>query len=154
MRFRDYKDDDFPELLALWKALDMGGHERGDTAETVRQTLKLGGKLIILDNEHTGEIIGSSWITYDGRRLFLHHFGIKKEYQRQGLGMQLAMETMKFVKEKGCQVKLEVDSDNIPAKRLYEKIGFGAFPGYDIYMIRKTDEIITETAAAHHRTHR
>lgn len=144
MFFRDYIPDDFAQLTELWDELGMGGAERGDTGEVIRQTLEKGGKLIVLQDEADGEIIGSSWITFDGRRLFLHHFGIKKEYQKRGLGTKLAIESLKFIREKGYQVKLEVHKENLVAKRLYEKAGFKAFTDYDIYMIRKPAEIETQ----------
>lgn len=120
----------------------MGGKERGDTHEVIRRTLDQGGKLIILEDESSGTIVGSSWLTFDGRRIFLHHFGISKAHQGKGWGTKLAMESLKFIRQKNCQVKLEVHKDNLPAKRLYEKIGFGAFTDYDIYMIRKPEKMI------------
>lgn len=144
MFFRDYSPGDFSELTELWDELGMGGAERGDSTEIIAQTLARGGKLIILENEDRDEIVGSSWITCDGRRLFLHHFGIKKKYQNRGLGTKLALESLRFMKEKGYQVKLEVHTDNLVAKRLYEKVGFKAFTDYDIYMIRKPAEIICD----------
>lgn len=143
MVFRDYRNGDFEQLFRLWEELDMRGKERGDTHEVILRTLDLGGKLIILENEEEGSIIGSSWLTFDGRRIFLHHFGISRKYQQKGWGTRLAMESLRFIKEKNCQVKLEVHKDNLPAKRLYEKVGFGAFSEYDIYMIRKPGEINT-----------
>jgi ribosomal protein S18 acetylase RimI-like enzyme len=136
MVFRDYRTGDFEQLFRLWEELDMGGSERGDTHEVILRTLEHGGKLILLVDEANGSIIGSSWLTYDGRRMFLHHFGIRKAHQGKGWGTKLAMESLKYIREKNCQVKLEVHKDNLPAKRLYEKVGFGAFTDFDIYMIR------------------
>lgn len=141
MVFREYRTGDYEQLFRLWEELDMGGSERGDTHEVILRTLKQGGKLILLEDDATGTIIGSSWLTFDGRRIFLHHFGISKAYQGKGWGTQLAMESLKFIREKNCQVKLEVHKDNLPAKHLYEKVGFGAFTDYDIYMIRNPHKI-------------
>ena len=83
MIFRDYRADDFNQLFQLWEELDMGGTERGDTPEIILQTIELGGKLIIMEEESSGKIVGSSWMTFDGRRIFLHHFGISKSLQRK-----------------------------------------------------------------------
>lgn len=141
MVFRNYQSSDFEQLSGLWEDLGMGGKERGDTHDVIVQTLEHGGKLILLEDEHTGSLIGSSWLTFDGRRIYLHHFGISKAHQGKGWGTKLAIESLKFIKEKGCQVKLEVHKDNLPAKHLYEKLGFGAFTDYDIYMIRHPHRI-------------
>ncbi|HYW96903.1 MAG TPA: GNAT family N-acetyltransferase [Bacteroidales bacterium] len=135
---RDYRHGDFPQLDQLWKETGMGAPERGDNEETIERCNQMGGKLLVMTNPANGKIIGSSWLTFDGRRIFLHHFGIKPEYQNRGLGKQLANATLQFIREKGYQVKLEVHKDNHIAKRLYEKSGFFAFTDYDIYMIRDT----------------
>lgn len=142
MVFRDYRTGDFDQLFRLWEELEMGGKERGDTHDVIIRSLDHGGKLIVLEDASTGNIIGSSWLTFDGRRIFLHHFGISKAFQKQGWGTKLAMESLKFIREKDCPVKLEVHKDNLPAKRLYAKVGFSAFSDYDIYMIRKPQHII------------
>ena len=141
MLFRDYRASDFKALTEFWTDLGMGGKERGDTPEIIRDCISLGGKLLILEDEKQGSIIGSSWMTFDGRRIALHHFGIKKEFQGKGFGTQLANESLRFIKEKGSQVKLEVHKNSLIAKKLYEKLGFFAFTDYDIYMIRETDKI-------------
>jgi ribosomal protein S18 acetylase RimI-like enzyme len=144
MVFRDYRPSDYTGLLLLWEELDMSPRERGDTPEVIQRTLDRGGKLIVMEEPGTGAIAGSSWITFDGRRLFLHHFGIKKIHQRNGWGMKLAVESLKFIKEKGYQVKLEVHRENIAAIRLYEKCGFTPFPDYGLYMLRQPEEIDIE----------
>ena len=119
----------------------MGARERGDNLEIILQTIEHGGKLFVLLEEDTGRLVGSSWITFDGRRLFIHHFGISKEYRRKGWGTKLLKESLKFVKESGYQVKLEVHRNNIPAINLYQKVGFKSYSEYILHMIRKPGEI-------------
>ena len=75
-------------------------------------------------------------MTWDGRRIYLHHFGILPEYQRLGLGRILAQASLEWLREQGQQVKLEVHKENHQAKQFYKKLGFFAFGDYDIYMIR------------------
>ncbi|MEX0988478.1 MAG: GNAT family N-acetyltransferase [Bacteroidales bacterium] len=144
MIVRDYHPDDFNALFQLWESLEMAAGERGDNPAIIRQTLEKGGKLLVLEDPGTGSIIGSSWMTFDGRRIFLHHFGIREDFQRKGLGTKLAVASLMFIKEKGYQVKLEVHKDNIAAIKLYEKAGFESFPDYDILMIRRPGEIEPE----------
>ncbi len=141
MIFRDYVSGDFEPLNDLWNELDMGSPERGDSSKIILETIEMGGKLIVVEEPETGRIIGSSWMTFDGRRIYLHHFGIIPAFQRQGLGTRLAYQSLAFIKEKGYQVKLEVHKENLAAKSLYEKLGFFAFTDYDIYMMRKTKNI-------------
>lgn len=135
-RIRDYRPEDFTSLIELWKETDLAQPERGDNAEIIKQCNDHGGRLLIMEETGTGTIIGSSWMTWDGRRIYLHHFGILPSYQGVGLGTELAEKSMEWIRQKGQQVKLEVHKENHAAKRLYEKLGFFVFQDYDIYMIR------------------
>ena len=117
----------------------MGGPERGDTAETILNCTAQGGHFIVMELPEKQKIIGTSWLTWDGRRIFLHHFCIHPGYRKQGLGELLGYESMKFARKKNAQVKLEVHKENLAAKKLYKKLGFFAFEDYDIFMIRKWD---------------
>jgi len=86
--------------------------------------------------EDTKLLIGSSWITIDGRRSYLQYFGILPEYQNKGLGKKLLEESLKVAKEIGLQIKLEVHKSNITAKKLYEKYGFKYLGDYIVQVIR------------------
>ncbi len=133
---RDYVSEDYPQLIKLWKDTGIGNPERGDNEKVIRNCLKIGGKLLVMVDTETGILMGSSWMTFDGRRMLLHHFAIKPEYQGKRLGTRLGKECIEFLKKAGYQVKLEVHKENLIAKRLYKKLGFFAFTNYDIFMIR------------------
>ena len=96
----------------------------------------MGGRLLIMEDPEKGQLVGSSWMTFDGRRMFLHHFGIAPDMQNQGYGKQLFEASMNFLKEKGYQVKMEVHHNNHAAIHIYKSAGFFNFPDYDIFMIR------------------
>jgi hypothetical protein len=133
---RDYINADFPKLNELWQETGLGGAQRGDNAEIIEQSIKLGGKLIVLENTDSKEIFGSSWMTFDGRRIHLHHIGVKSTYQNQGFGKMLTQESLKFAKEKGYQIKLEVHQNNKKAIEIYKKLGFTFLGDYDVYIVR------------------
>ena len=133
---RDYKEEDFNQISELWLLTGLGNLERGDNAETIKRTLEFRGKLLVMESNPTRQIIGTSWMTCDGRRILLHHFGILPDFQGKGLSKILLKESLKFVKESGMQVKLEVHSSNIKAINLYNKFGFKMLKEYCIYIIR------------------
>lgn len=138
---RDYCNDDFSSLNELWQETGLGGSQRGDNAEIIAHSIKLGGKLILLENTETKEIFGSSWMTFDGRRIHLHHIGVKPEYQDKGFGKMLTKESLKFAKEKNYQIKLEVHQTNKKAIEIYKKLGFTFLGDYDVYIVRELDSI-------------
>ncbi|MGE0090365.1 MAG: GNAT family N-acetyltransferase [Bacteroidales bacterium] len=136
---RDYTNSDYDSLNALWIETGLGGAQRGDNARIIEDSLNLGGKLIVIENSQTHEIIGSSWMTFDGRRIHLHHIGVKPSYQNKGLGKKLTKESIRFAKKKGYQIKLEVHKDNVHAIKIYKKLGFNYLGDYDVYIIRDID---------------
>jgi ribosomal protein S18 acetylase RimI-like enzyme len=133
---REYKDGDFNNISSFWDLTGMGSPERGDSKQIVETTIKIGGALLIMEEKDTGRISGTSWMTYDGRRILLHHFGILPELQGNGLSKILLKESLRFVKSKGIQVKLEVHSTNFKAINLYKKFGFRHLGEYNVYIIR------------------
>ncbi|HZY25442.1 MAG TPA: GNAT family N-acetyltransferase [Bacteroidales bacterium] len=133
---RDYIEDDYNQISELWSLTGLGNPERGDNAETIKRTLALGGKLLVIVSKTSGKIIGTSWMTCDGRRILLHHFGILPDFQQKGLSKVLLKESLKVVKNTGMQVKLEVHSSNLRAINLYNKFGFKLLKDYCIYIIR------------------
>jgi ribosomal protein S18 acetylase RimI-like enzyme len=136
---RDYRENDYASLMELWQATGLAQPERKDDAGVIRRCNEMGGRLLVMEETATGRIIGSSWMTWDGRRIYLHHFGIHPDRQQRGLGTRLAEASLEWISSRRYQVKLEVHNQNMAAIRLYEKLGFFRFEDYDIYMIRDFD---------------
>ncbi|HEY5124361.1 MAG TPA: GNAT family N-acetyltransferase, partial [Ignavibacteria bacterium] len=82
---REYHDGDFKQIAEIWKQTDMGNPQRGDDARMISDSISIGGNLLILEEKKGGKACGTSWMTFDGRRIHLHHFGILPEYQGKGL---------------------------------------------------------------------
>ena len=135
MIIRDYQNGDFPQIEALWKNTGIYTVERGDTADIILRCNACGGRFIVMEDISTEQIIATSWLTWDGRRVFMHHFAVLPIMQGKGYGRKLAAESLAFASEKGSPLKLEVHSQNLPAVRLYRSLGFEVFEDYDVYMI-------------------
>ncbi len=133
---RDYKDTDYDDLIHLWGLTDLGSPDRGDDDRVINKTIQLGGKLLVMIQLISSKLIGCSWMSSDGRRVYIHHFGIHPDFQGQGLSKPLMKATMDFINELGQQVKLEVHKDNVKAINLYKKYGFNYLGDYLVYIIR------------------
>lgn len=138
---RLYRASDFHEVQELWNQTGLGGSQRGDNHDVIERTIIAGGKFFILEKSETKEIIGTSWITNDGRRLYLHHFGIKPAFQGNGLSKLLLKETFDFTREQNLQIKLEVHNDNTIARQLYERSGFKYLGDYLVFIIRNVKDL-------------
>ncbi|HLO92605.1 MAG TPA: GNAT family N-acetyltransferase [Lentimicrobium sp.] len=132
----EYHPGLYDKINKFWMHNGLGGSFRGDNREIIDATIQAGGHLIIIiDNNE--DIIGTSWITNDKRRSYIHHFGIEVKYRRQGLAKKLMNHTMEIVQSIGFQVKLEVHKDNLPARQLYELYGFKYLGDYDVLIKRE-----------------
>lgn len=137
---RDYRESDYPALISLWESTGLGGAHRGDDDTVIRKTLLHGGKLLILEQSSDSKVIGSSWLTNDGRRIYLHHFGISPGSQGQGLAKPLLKASVDFARGLNLQLKIEVHRRNTVALNLYKKFGFNYLGDYDVYIIREFEK--------------
>jgi len=138
---RNYTKTDYPELINLWENLGLGGAHRGDDESIIARTIQLGGQLLLMIDSTSGKINGSCWLTVDGRRTYLHHFGIHADYQGKGLADLLLAESLQLAKTFGMQIKLEVHKNNVKALGLYKKSGFTYLGDYLVYIIRDISSI-------------
>lgn len=138
---REYGEGDYDGIVQFWDLTGMGSPERGDNREIIENTIRIGGSLLVLEEKGTRKIAGTSWMTFDGRRILLHHFGILPEFQGNGLSKILLKESLQFIKRKGFQVKLEVHSTNYKAINLYKKFGFRHLGEYNVYIIRDISKL-------------
>lgn len=141
VNIRDYKPDDYENIQEIWKETGVGGSHRGDNKKIIEDSIQIGGKLLVLENNVDNKLIGTSWITFDGRRLHLHHIAVLPQYQQMGYGSMLTRKSLEYAKEKGYQIKLEVHQSNTNAIEIYKKIGFKRLGDYDIYIVRDLSEI-------------
>ena len=139
---RAYKPADYKEVILIWEVTGMGGSVRGDNNVVIKDSLDIGGEFLVMIDTKTNKLVGTSWMTFDGRRLYLHHFGIDPDFQNQGLGKKLTRATLNLAKQKNRQIKLEVHRNNKTAIALYKKFGFKYLGDYNVYIIRNVKEII------------
>jgi [ribosomal protein S18]-alanine N-acetyltransferase len=137
---RDFCDEDFPAVSQVWENTGVGGAHRGDVLEVILNTINHGGKLLILENKNTKHIAGTAWLTNDFRRIYLHHFCIKTEFQGNHLSHMLCEECIRLAKQLNLQIKLEVHRNNSKAISLYEKHGFKFLGDYLVYIIRDSSK--------------
>lgn len=140
-KIRDFKTEDYPQIISLWEKTDLGNPQRGDNLEIINKTISIGGKFLVLELLDNKQIIGTSWITNDGRRLYLHHFGIHPEYQGKKYSILLLKASLEYAKILGLQIKLEVHKENLKAINLYKKYSFKYLGDYDVYIIRDLEKI-------------
>ncbi|MHC1774614.1 MAG: N-acetyltransferase family protein [Lentimicrobium sp.] len=137
---RDFTSDDFRAVEKFWNENGLGGLHRGDSLKIIEDSLNAGGHLILM-LDAKGIIAGTSWMTNDRRRTYLHHFGIAKTWRGNGLAKILLEKSLQLAVKDGFQIKIEVHRENLVALNLYKEAGFSYLGDYDVYMIRDLSDI-------------
>ncbi|MCF8302098.1 MAG: GNAT family N-acetyltransferase [Bacteroidales bacterium] len=136
---REYCPGDFGAVEELWNLTGIGARWRGDTPESIEATLEKGGEFLVMIDGRNQQLMGTSWITTDGRRSFMHHFGIHPDYQGKGLANILLEKSLQLTRAMGLHLKIEVHQTNEKAINLYKKYGFNYLGDYNVYIIKKND---------------
>ncbi|MDP8232933.1 MAG: GNAT family N-acetyltransferase [Candidatus Zophobacter franzmannii] len=131
----EFNQDIFKKITDLWVLTGIANPARCDSFEIIANTLKMGGKMITLMDQD--RLVGTVWLTNDGRRMHTHHMTIHPEYQGKGLSKLLLEPALEFARELGLQPKLEVHESNPVARYLYKKYGFDELPDY-IVMVKRS----------------
>lgn len=78
--------------------------------------------LVAADGDTVAGYVGSQTVLGESDMMNL---AVQPDYQRQGIGERLVLALIERLREKDSHcLTLEVRASNIPAKKLYEKLGF------------------------------
>ena len=100
---------------------------------------------IMLVAKEEGKIVGSATLNrLSGRMDHRGDFSVSvmKEYWNKGIGSQLLLRIIEFAKENSFEIiDLQVRSDNLAAKHLYEKYGFKKIGTHSCFFKMGNEEI-------------
>jgi ribosomal protein S18 acetylase RimI-like enzyme len=86
---------------------------------------QLGYKIECYTAEISNELCAGLITATSRNKGMVLEIGVLPKFRKQGIGKELVLDYMKHLKEDGInEVTLAVDKDNIPAIKLYQKLGF------------------------------
>jgi len=85
---------DYDSVIYLWKNTEGIGLSEADTKDNILQFLLRNPRLSFVADKDN-EIIGAVLCGNDGRRGYVHHLAVKKEYQFKGLGKAMIQNCLK-----------------------------------------------------------
>jgi len=87
-KIREMNLNDYLKVFDLWSNTEDMGLSDSDSEESISKFLKrnAGHSFVCTDRE---EIIGTILCGHDGRRGFLYHVAVSKEYRKNGIGKRL-----------------------------------------------------------------
>ncbi|MHA1304946.1 MAG: GNAT family N-acetyltransferase [Candidatus Heimdallarchaeaceae archaeon] len=123
MQIKKFTIDMYPDVFALWKAVDLTLGS-SDTEEETKRMLERNPDLFLV-GEEDGKIVGVVIGGFDGRRGYVHHLAVDPAYQKRGYGKLLMEElTRKFAEMNVHKVHLFIEKRNIGVVDFYEKLGW------------------------------
>lgn len=99
---REMNIRDYDEVIELWESTKGIGLSDADSKENIEMFLNRNPGLSLVA-QIEDKIIGAVLCGHDGRRGFLHHFAIRKEYRRKGLGKKMTEECLERLKAERIQ---------------------------------------------------
>ncbi|NHJ83830.1 MAG: GNAT family N-acetyltransferase [Asgard group archaeon] len=125
------------DLESIYPFLELTGW--GEKLEDINQVLlNPSNKYIALIDSNEGEMFGITLAVNNAPIGFIGHVIVKPEFRGMGLGEQLMIEAIDYLKRKGCKT---IKLDAVPkAESLYKRVGFKN----EINSLRYVKELPTE----------
>lgn len=125
MRIRTMKIDDYEEIYKLWTSTNgMGLRSMDDSKEGISKFLNRNPStnfVAIKDNKIVGVILCG----HDGRRAYIYHTAVKKNYRKQGIGNALIEAVYKALENEGInKVALVVFKTNEKGNAFWKAQGW------------------------------
>ncbi len=124
IEIRIMKSDDYPGAIALWQSLPGLGLSSADDRQAIELFLKKNPNtcfVAIKESIIVGTVLGGS----DGRRGYLYHLAVHRDYQRKGLGRQLSEKCIEAMKTQGVKkCHIFVISSNLEGLHFWERLGW------------------------------
>ena len=115
---------DYDECIDLWKNSPGIALSKADSKQNFAHFMgrNPGLGFVARDKEKlVGAVLGGN----DGRRGYLYHLAVAKDYQYLGIGKTLTKKVLKALKEQGLQkCHIFVIADNLEGMRFWQKTGW------------------------------
>ena len=127
MTIRNMTPRDYPSLYDLWLRTEgMGLNPRDDSRDGIERYLRRNPSTCFVAEE-SGQIVGGILAGHDGRRGFLYHTAVAKDFRKQGIGRQLVERALCALESEGIhKVALVAFTKNQTGNAFWEKLGFSA----------------------------
>lgn len=125
MEIRLMSIEDYDKVNELWKSTEgMGMRSLDDSFEGIERFLKRNPATNFVAQVENN-LVGVIMCGHDGRRAYIYHTAVKKDYRGRGVGRALVDTVIKALKEEGInKVALVVFSSNDLGNKFWQSIGF------------------------------
>jgi ribosomal protein S18 acetylase RimI-like enzyme len=135
VRIRLFRIADYAESHALWKRTEGIGLSDSDSREAVTLFLKRNRGLSLVATAR-GRVIAAVLCGHDGRRGYLHHLAVAREWRRQGVGRSLVSACLEKLRAEGIpKCNLFLFASNIAGRAFWLNSGWTIRP--DLRLVQR-----------------
>lgn len=121
---RTFQPADHPAALTLWQRTEGMGLGSWDEAGPIGQFLERNPGLSVVA-EADGRMVGAVLCGHDGRRGFLYHLAVDREFRGQGVGRQLVESCLARLRALGLtRCHIVAYQSNAEGRRFWQHLGF------------------------------
>lgn len=116
--------EDYDKAYALWSSTDGVGLSDADSKDNIKVFLER-NKGLSLVCEDNNRIVGTILCGHDGRRGYIYHVAVDKDYRHKGIGRELVSRCLKGLAREGItKCHLFVFLDNDPGHEFWTAVGW------------------------------
>lgn len=122
MQIRTMTIQDYEQVYALWLSTPgMGLNDKDDSPEGIARYLQRNPTTCFVAEEN-GVVIGALLSGHDGRRGYVSHTAVARDFQRRGIGTALVQHMLAAMRGEGiCKVNLVAFARNTQGNAFWEK---------------------------------
>jgi N-acetylglutamate synthase len=124
IEIRAMEVSDYAGSLSLWQSLSGLGLSSSDNADEIKSFLEKNPETCFVGLD-SSKIIGTILGGNDGRRGYIYHLAVHKDYQRKGIGKLLSEKCLWALKAQGLhKCHIFVIRDNLEGLKFWQRIGW------------------------------
>ncbi len=126
MKIRKMNTEDYEDAYKLWTSeSSVGLRSIDDSSCGIEKFLQRNPSTCFV-SEEDGKITGTILCGSDGRRGYIYHAMVDREFRRNGIGRRLVAQVLRELEKMGInKAALVVFTDNEDGNRFWEGLGFG-----------------------------
>lgn len=117
--------ESYDDVLNLWQQTEGVGLSNADSRESIKFYLDRNPEMSFIATNTDGKVIGVILCGHDGRRGYIHHLAIYKNFRRHGIASELVSKCENELKKSRIQkCHIFIFNDNTSGIEFWKSIGW------------------------------
>jgi len=142
IHIREYRIEDYDDLINLWKEADLVHRPKGrDRRDKIEKELRQNTSIFLVA-ELNGELIGSVFGSHDGRKGWINRLAVDPNFRKKDIARKLVYKAEKRLDELGIDIiACLIEGWNKESMKVFEKLGYEKYSDVAYYTKRKNWDV-------------